>query len=84
MKELIAAGMSPDQALEIYRGSVLAVRVRSIGEAAGLEINSKGTGFVRAAPAHAEKREGPAMSASEHFETRSKKGRGHGAGDPSI
>jgi hypothetical protein len=49
-REMIAAGMSPDNALEVFRGSVLAVRVRSIGEAAVLEINSKGTGFVRTGP----------------------------------
>jgi hypothetical protein len=46
-RQLLAAGMDPDQAMEVYRGAVLALRVRSIGEAAQLEINSKGTGFVR-------------------------------------
>jgi len=34
--------------MEVYRGATLALRIRSIGEAAGLEINSKGTGFVPA------------------------------------
>jgi hypothetical protein len=45
-RELLAAGADPDQALEVYRGATLALRIRSIGEAAGLEVNSKGTGFV--------------------------------------
>jgi hypothetical protein len=35
--------------LEAWRGDVLCLRVRSIGEAAGLEINPRGTGFRRAA-----------------------------------
>ena len=50
-RELLAAGVDPDQALEVYRGATLALQIRSIGEAAGLEVNSKGTGFraVRAA-----------------------------------
>jgi hypothetical protein len=41
----MAAGLNPDQAMEVYRGATLALRVRSIGEAAGLEINAEGTGF---------------------------------------
>jgi hypothetical protein len=45
-RELIAAGLNPDQALQVYRGATLALRVRSIGEAANLEINSKSTGFI--------------------------------------
>jgi hypothetical protein len=44
-KGLIAAGLSPDQAMEVYRGATLALRIRSIGEAAELEINGEGTGF---------------------------------------
>jgi hypothetical protein len=47
---LIAAGHDPRRRLEVYRGAVLALRVRSIGEAAALEINSKGTRFVAARP----------------------------------
>jgi hypothetical protein len=31
--------------LDAYRGNTLCLRVRSIGEGAQLEINSKGTGF---------------------------------------
>jgi hypothetical protein len=45
-RQLLAAGLDPDQALAVYRSGTLALRVRSIGEAAGLEINSHGTAFV--------------------------------------
>jgi hypothetical protein len=45
-RQLLAAGLNPDQALEVYRSGVLALRVPSIGEAAGLEVNSHGTAFV--------------------------------------
>jgi hypothetical protein len=45
-RRLVAAGHDPDQRLDVYRGNVLALRIRSIGEAAGLETNTKGTGFV--------------------------------------
>jgi hypothetical protein len=45
-RALLAQGVNPDTAVEIYRGATLALRVRSIGEAAALEMNSKGTGFV--------------------------------------
>jgi hypothetical protein len=44
-RQLLAQGVDPDRAAEIYRGAVLALRIRSIGEAAGLEINGHGTGF---------------------------------------
>ncbi|MFZ0148143.1 MAG: hypothetical protein WAM72_07305 [Xanthobacteraceae bacterium] len=46
-RELIAAGHDPDQPLEVYRGETLALRVRSIGEAAKLNLNSKGTAFIK-------------------------------------
>jgi hypothetical protein len=58
-RSLIAAGMDPDQALEVYRGATLALKVRSIGEAAGLEVNSKGTGFI---PVRAVRRASPMRS----------------------
>src|SRR5262245_11477088 len=45
-RELLAAGLNPDSALLVYRKGVLALRVRSIAEGAGLEVNSKGTDFV--------------------------------------
>ena len=47
-RELIATGMTPDAALTVFRHGTVALRVCSIGEAAALEINSKGTGFTRA------------------------------------
>lgn len=46
-RRLIEAGHDPAVALEVYRGNVLALAVRSIGEGAELEVNNKGTGFVR-------------------------------------
>ena len=44
---LIRAGFDPTTPLEVYRRRTLALRVRSIGEAASLEINGDGTGFRR-------------------------------------
>jgi hypothetical protein len=54
-RALVDAGHDPATPLHAYRGNAVALRVRSIGEAAGLEINSKGTAFkprraVRTAP----------------------------------
>src|ERR1700733_5967657 len=46
-KRLIAARYDLDLPMEVYRGDVLALRIRSIGEAASLEVNSKGTDFVK-------------------------------------
>src|SRR5262249_9799 len=43
---LIDAGHDPATPLHVYRGDVLALRVRSIGEAVRLEVNAKGTGFI--------------------------------------
>jgi hypothetical protein len=37
-RELIAAGFDPDRPLEAYRGDVVALRVRSIGEGARLTV----------------------------------------------
>ena len=45
-RRLIEAGLPSSADLECYRGETLALRVRSIGEAAGLEINSGGIGFT--------------------------------------
>jgi hypothetical protein len=45
-RQLLAVGLDPDTAMEVYRGAILALKVRSIGEAARLDVNSKGTGFV--------------------------------------
>jgi hypothetical protein len=44
-RKLVDAGHDPATPLEAYRGDTLALRVRSIGEAAKLEVNSGGTGF---------------------------------------
>jgi hypothetical protein len=44
-RELIEAGHDPRTPLEAWRCDVLCLRVRSIGEAANLEINGHGTGF---------------------------------------
>jgi hypothetical protein len=44
-RKLVAAGHDPALPLHAYRGGTLAVLVRSIGEAARLEINAYGTGF---------------------------------------
>jgi hypothetical protein len=43
-RELVAAGFDPDQPLEIYRCATLALRVRSIGEAARLAVEDNKTG----------------------------------------
>ena len=45
---LIASGCDPATSLEAWRGGTLCLRVRSIGEAAAVEINGDGTGFRRA------------------------------------
>jgi len=44
-RKLITAGHNPATRLEAYRGDVLSLRIRSIGEAAQLEIDGKGCGF---------------------------------------
>ena len=44
-KHLTDAGHDPATPLEAWRGDVLCLRVRSIGEGAKLEINANGTGF---------------------------------------
>jgi hypothetical protein len=44
-RALLKAGHDPARPLEAYRGDVMCLRVRSIGEGAGLEIASNGVGF---------------------------------------
>src|SRR5262245_49096271 len=44
-RELLGAGLDPDTALEVHRAGILALRVRTIGEASRLEINGHGNGF---------------------------------------
>jgi len=47
-RKLVAAGFDPATPLKAWRGKVLCLRVRSIGEGALLEIGGKGVGFRRA------------------------------------
>ena len=57
-RELIAAGLDPDRALDVYRNGVLALRIRSIGEAAALDVRDDNRGtprFVRYRPGPAER-----------------------------
>jgi hypothetical protein len=51
-RRLVAAGHDPALPLEAYRGDVPALSVRSIGEAAGLQVNSTGTGFEKRRQRH--------------------------------
>ena len=44
---LVAAGYDPALPLEVWRGPVLCLRVRSIGEAAQLRVATHGGGFER-------------------------------------
>jgi hypothetical protein len=44
---LIEAGVDPARPLHAYRGDTLALTISSIGHGARLEINVKGSGFVR-------------------------------------
>jgi hypothetical protein len=46
---LVDAGHDPSLPLEAWREGTLCLRVRSIGEAAELRVNNKGTAFVRVA-----------------------------------
>jgi hypothetical protein len=46
-RKLVAAGVDPNRSLHAYRGDLLCLVVRSIGEAAQFDVNSKGTGFTK-------------------------------------
>ena len=48
-RALVDADYDPATPLNAYRGDMLCLRVRSIGEAADLEINGGGTGLIRRA-----------------------------------
>jgi hypothetical protein len=65
-RQLVARGYDPDLPLHVYRGDVLALTVRSIGEGARLEINGYGTGFRPGREADA----GPPVAASGPVRTR--------------
>src|SRR5262245_24936002 len=43
-RRLLEAGRDPDQALEVYRGATLALRIRSIGEGARLTVKEPNRG----------------------------------------
>jgi hypothetical protein len=62
--------------LVVYRNGLLALRVRSIADAASLEVNAKGTDFVRravrtASPSDFKPQQGSdyRVSANEHTPT---------------
>jgi hypothetical protein len=46
-RELLAAGANPDMALAIYRGGVLALRIRSIRDRASLIVEAAESGAPR-------------------------------------
>jgi hypothetical protein len=50
---LVAAGHDPSEPMEVYRGEVLALTVRSIGEGAKLTVNGS-TRFARYRPGASE------------------------------
>lgn len=47
-RQLVEADHDAEMPFEAYRGDVLCLKVHSIGEAAGLEVNSRGSRFARA------------------------------------
>jgi hypothetical protein len=44
-RKLVAAGQDPDRPLHAYRGDTLCLRIRSLGEAATLEVSPRCNGF---------------------------------------
>ena len=44
-RALVGAGYDPGRPLHVYRGTTLALKVRSIGEGARLRVSSSGTGL---------------------------------------
>lgn len=46
-RRLVDAGIDPGRPLHAYRGDTLCLTIDSIGKAARLEVNSKGTGFIK-------------------------------------
>jgi hypothetical protein len=65
---LIEAGIAPELPLIAYRGDTICLTIGSIGEAARLEVNSKGTGFIKYRPAV---RTAPSIAPHEAAEGRS-------------
>jgi hypothetical protein len=76
-RRLVEAGHDPATALHVYRGATLALTVRSIGEAAQLEINSKVTGFTRRQAV----RTGPPVRLSTVTGSKSREGQINAPGD---
>jgi len=52
-RTLVAAGVDPTTPLAIYRGGTLALRVRSVGESAGLIVKTDRSGRPRFRKRHA-------------------------------
>ena len=46
-REMLAAGLDPDSALDVYRNGLLALRIRAIGEAAKLTVEDGRDGVPR-------------------------------------
>jgi len=66
-RQLLAAGLDPDQALEVYRGATLALRIRSIGEGAQFTVREDNRGtprFVAYRPGPGERGNGACGGAS--------------------
>jgi hypothetical protein len=45
-RALVGAGYDPGRPLHVYRGKVLALKVRTIGEGARLRVSGNGTGLI--------------------------------------
>jgi hypothetical protein len=45
-RALVGAGYDPGPPLHVYRGKMLALKVRTIGEGARLRVSGSGTGFI--------------------------------------
>jgi hypothetical protein len=46
-RRLVETGHDPNRPLSVFRNGALALVIRSIGEAAQLEVSPRGSGFVR-------------------------------------
>jgi hypothetical protein len=46
-RQMLAAGISPDEALDVYRAGMLALRIRAIGEAARLSVEDHKNGVPK-------------------------------------
>jgi hypothetical protein len=49
-RQLLAAGLDPDTAMEVYRAGTLALRVRSLSEGARLTVKQPDRGRIHFAP----------------------------------